>query len=314
MLPVRLFDLHKGILCSLPCADVVPALGNFDGVHSAHRALLFRAARIAKRLGCTSAAWCFDPPSSVYLSNGIDHLSTTEEKLAMFAECGLDYAFLADFPALRELSSNDFIENILKRQVNAVHIVCGFHFLFGKNGSGNTDTLRNAFGTEHLDILPPICLPVDGIETVISASSIRASLTAGKTETATRLLGRPYSLSAPVVHGKALGRTIGIPTINQAVPKGKLMPMSGVYVTRVQIGHNMYTGVTNVGHRPTVDGKGALLDCETHVLGVECDLYGRNVTVEFLHRLRDEQKFDSLDDLKSAMLNDIAHTIEYSDK
>lgn len=310
MQSVRSYDLHRGAYVTLPDKPFVLALGNFDGVHSAHRALLMRAVRLAHDRGCMSAAWCFDPPSSSYLGSTAT-LSTTEEKLALFAECGLDYACLADFPALREYSPSDFIETVLKQNARAVHVVCGFHFRFGKGGAGDAELLKRAFDVSGVDILPPICLPLDGHETVISASAVRTALLGGDTKTATRLLGRPYSLTAPVVHGKALGRTLGIPTINQNVPDGKLMPLDGIYATRVWIEGKYYIGVTNIGHRPTVDRLDATVNCETHILDFDHDLYGKTVTIEFHHRLRDEKKFNSLDELKTAVHGDIAAAKRY---
>ena len=302
---VRSYDLHRGEYVTLPDKPLVLALGNFDGVHSAHRALLMRAVRLAHDRGCMSAAWCFNPPSSAYLG-GAATLSTTGEKLTIFAECGLDYVCLADFPTLREYSPADFIETVLKKNAHAVHVVCGFHFRFGKGGAGDAELLKHAFGETGVDILPPICLPLDGRETVISASAVRTALLGGDMKTAALLLGRPYSLTAPVVHGKALGRTLGIPTINQNVPDGKLMPLGGIYATRVWIDGKPYIGVTNVGHRPTVDSLSAPVNCETHILDFDRDLYGETVTIEFHHRLRDEKKFNSLDELKTSVQGDIA--------
>ena len=310
MQSVRSYDLHRGEYVTLPDKPLVLALGNFDGVHSAHRALLMRAVRLAHDRGCMSAAWCFDPPSSAYLG-GAATLSTTEEKLSMLAECGLDYACLADFPTLREYSPADFIETVLKQDAHAVHVVCGFHFRFGKGGTGDAALLKRAFGESSVDILPPICLPLDGRETVISASAVRTALLGGNAKTAARLLGRPYSLTAPVVHGKALGRTLGIPTINQNVPTGKLMPLGGIYATRVWIEDKPYIGVTNVGRRPTVDRLDAPVNCETHIFDFDRDLYGKTVTIEFHHRLRDEKKFNSLDELKTAVHGDIAAAKRY---
>ena len=313
MRSVRFFDLRRGEFVENPNEKFVLALGNFDGVHAAHQFLLLRAARLGRECGYRSAAWCFAPPSSVYLGE-VAQLSVLEEKLEMFARCGLDYACLADFPSLRDLSPDDFIDKVLKQNGGAERIVCGFHFRFGRRGAGDVHLLREAFGKDCVDVLPPICLPLDGVETVDSASAVRTSLLGGDVYSATRLLGRPYSLTMPVVHGKALGRTIGIPTINQNVPEGKLMPMSGIYVTRVWIDGGAHIGVTNVGRRPTVDQLDAPINCETHILDIDRDLYEKTIKIEFLCRLRDEKKFDSLDELKTTVLNDIAAARAYFGK
>ena len=302
---VRIYDLRRGEFCDLPNADFVLALGNFDGVHTAHAALLLRAVRLARRHGFKSAAWCFDPPSSTVLQPELKQLCTLQEKLALLASCDLDYVFLADFEGLRHLSPLEFILDVLQRQARAVHAVCGFHFHFGKGGIGDTALLQRFFGCDRVDVIPPVCIPVNGQPSVISSSAVRASLALGCVSDAANLLGRPYSLTAPVVHGKALGRTLGYPTLNQDVPTEKLMPKSGIYATRVRIGDEAYTGVTNVGIRPTVDTGAPRVNCETHVLDMDRDLYGQTVTVEFMHRLRDEQRFDSLDALRSAISRDI---------
>ncbi len=306
---IRVYDLQRGELCDAPSGDCVLALGNFDGVHSAHRALIHRAVHLANERTsvrpCRSAVWCFDPPSSDFLGKSQGHLTTLQEKLSAFADCGIDHAYLADFATLRSLSPDRFIDEMLKRHACAVHAVCGYHFRFGQGGAGDTVTLQHAFGQACVDVVPSICLPIAGQETVISASAVRASLARGDVEIAARLLGRPYSLTAPVAHGKQLGRVLGFPTINQDPPEGKLLPKNGIYVTRCYVDGEAFYGVTNVGRRPTVDGDSAAPNCETHILDLGRDLYGKSVTVEFLHRLRDEQKFDTVNSLKNAVMHDI---------
>lgn len=311
---VRIYDLRRGEFCDLPDAHFVLALGNFDGVHAAHMSLLLRAARLAQGYGLKSAAWCFDPPSSAILLPSQKQLCTLQEKLSLLSNCGLDYVFLADFTSLRHLSPSEFILDVLQKRAHAVRIVCGFHFHFGKGGVGDTTLLQRFFGNDCVDIIPPVCIPLGGQTAVISSSAVRASLTQGNASDAARLLGRPYSLTAPVVHGKALGRTLGFPTVNQQVPTEKLMPKQGIYATCVDVGDEAYFGVTNVGVRPTVDAGDSLINCETHILDLNRDLYGQTVTVKFMHRLRDEQRFDSLDELQSAISQDIEHTKAYFEK
>jgi riboflavin kinase/FMN adenylyltransferase len=127
------------------------------------------------------------------------------------------------------------------------------------------------------------------------------------------MLGRPYQLTAPVVRGKQLGRTLGIPTINQFAPPDKLLPASGIYVTRVSLNGADYRGVSNIGVHPTVDADAAL-NCETHIIGYTGNAYGQSATIEFLERLRDEQRFSSPDVLRQAISEDIRHAIEYFDR
>ena len=312
---IRLIGLDK-------CTSLPPsshtfsiALGNFDGVHTAHRLLLAAATRKASaRKNCHSAVFCFDPPSSDYLNmSGVvgRHLSTTAEKLTAFRECGIQYVFLADFPALKNVEPSDFINNVLKNVCCAECVVCGFNFRFGRMGAGTPDLLKQAFPDGHCETVPPCCIPI-GHEaaTVISSSAIRNALADGQVETAGRLLGQPYSITAPIVTGKQLGRTIGVPTVNQSFPEDKILLRHGIYVTRCFIDGNWYEGVSNVGTRPTVDDH-APVNCETHLLHFNGDVYGHLATVEFLHRLRDEKRFRSIEDLKKAIQSDVENAIKY---
>ena len=312
---IRVYDLHASVFCDAPRCDCVVALGNFDGVHSAHQILLHRAARLsnerAKNSPCCSAVWCFDPPSSDFLGKSQGHLTTLKEKLKSFADCDIDYVFLGSFPAFRSLSPDYFIDQILKQQARAVGVVCGYHFRFGKGGKGDTAVLQQAFGESKVDIIPPICMPADGQEIVISASAVRAALAKGDVECAARLLGHPYSLSAVVTHGKQLGRVLGFPTINQNAPSDKLLPLNGIYITRCRVDGMILHGVTNVGIRPTVDFTDATVNCETHILDANIDLYDKTVTVEFLSRLRNEQRFDSVNLLKTAVMHDVEQAKKY---
>lgn len=302
-------DVKTGKSCAHPGAPFVVALGNFDGVHVAHHALLLRAKRRADEYSVKqktySAAWLFDPPSSDFFQPGQAHLTTLNEKLSLFAACGLDYAFVADFSALRDLSPEDFIRCVLVEHAHAIHAVCGFHFNFGKGGAGDTQLLRSAFGHDAVDVIPPIYAPVHGIQTVVSSTAIRACLAKGDIRTANLLLGRPYSVCAPVEHGKHLGRTIGLPTINQNFPDSKCIPATGIYATICRINDALVYGVTNIGTRPTTDGLNVHINCETHLIDFCGDLYGQSVSVCFIERLRDERTFDGLDQLKQAIQNDL---------
>ncbi len=292
------------------------ALGNFDGVHTAHRLLLAAAVRKAADVEhCHSAVFCFEPPSSDYFNtNGTPgrHLSTLDEKLTAFIECGIEYVFLADFPQLKSMEPANFIEDVLKKVCCAKCVICGFNFRFGKEGAGTPALLKQSFGDDNCVMVAPCCMPTDHNSplTVISSSTIRKSLADGRVETVRRLMGQPYSITAPVVAGKQLGRTIGIPTINQFFPGDKILLRSGIYVTRCLIDGTWVPGVSNVGTRPTVDD-GAPINCETHLLNFDRDVYGHVVTVEFLHRLRDEQRFDSIEQLKNTIRGDIERTVKY---
>jgi riboflavin kinase/FMN adenylyltransferase len=313
---IRTYDLKKGCFCECPSCDLVLALGNFDGVHLAHGTLFSHAARKADERARTvaptaSAAFCFEPPSSCYFGLTGECLSTLEEKLSLFKSYNLDYVLLADFSKLRNLTAEEFVHRVLVGACHTVHAVCGFHYRFGKGGSGNADTLGALLGKQGVSVIAPQSLILNDQDVLISSTAIRAALTQGDVVLAQRMLGRPYSLTAPIVSGKRLGRTLGIPTANQNVPSDKLMPKSGIYISRVHLEGEVFGGVTNVGRRPTVDGTDAPINCETHILGLDRDLYGKTVTVEFLHRLRDEQRFESVEALKTAIEQDIASAHTY---
>lgn len=307
---IRVIDL-KTMSEATPPPFSVLCLGNFDGVHIGHRTLAERTVRIKEELsaslaGLGSGAWLFETPPSLSLCpKPIPQLSTLEEKLVRFAEIGLDYAFLADFSALKDLSPEEFVGKVLKEQCHCVYAICGFDFRFAKDASGNADTLMSLMDGRGETVG---CVALDG-ETV-SSSAIRALLMDGNAEKATRMLGAPFSLSAEVLHGKALGKNLGVPTINQHFATGAIRPKDGVYISRTRIGDTLYPSVSNIGTRPTF-ADGETVNCETHILGYEGDLYGQTIRVEFLKRLREEIRFSSVDELGQQLRADIAEAARY---
>ncbi len=309
---IRLATMESVDFSDVPRTAV--ALGNFDGVHGAHRLLLAATCRHAKVPPLlATAVFCFDPPSSLFLTDGkAEQLSTLEEKLSVFSACGIEYAYLADFQALRHLSPEQFVSDVLKTICHAEATICGFHFRFGQNGCGDAADLRRWMGEDCVTIVPPYCVPIGEQHqtTVLSSTVIRQALASGDVASANRLLGHPYSFTAPVVRGKQLGRKLGTPTINQFAPKNKLFPAAGVYATRVYVDGTSYMGVSNVGVHPTVD-RDAALNCETYLLGFHREIYGKTVTVEFLKNLRKEARFSCIDDLQVAIEGDIRKTKEY---
>ncbi len=318
---VILLNLVTGerLPCPLPSDTplrFVTALGNFDGVHMAHRELLARTVTLANErstygISTAAAAFCFTAPSGDYFSDQLpQHLTTQEEKLSLFAACGLSYAFLADFPSLRDHTPEQFIKETLVSACATDAVVCGYNFRFGQRGMGDCKTLAGYFG-KSCSVLPRIEAEVNGRRATVSSSAVRALLLAGDCAAAAQMLCRPYSFTAPVVHGKKLARSLGLPTANQFFPPKKLIPGHGVYATLCRIDGRAYFGVSNVGHRPTVDGEGTQINCETHILHFEGDLYGKEITVYFCQRLRGEMRFESVDALKAAILSDIERAEKY---
>ena len=278
-------------------------LGNFDGVHMAHRALLKEAKRLQKERIPTASCgvFCFRQPSSDFLFDPPPrHLCTLEQKLARFAEEGMDFAILADFQALQGVSPEDFVTDVLQSQCGCVAAVCGYNYRFGKRGAGTPELLSS--------LLPGLVSVQPEIRfngSPVSSTRIRSLLMQGDIEEANRLLTLPYSITAEVVHGKKLGRRLGTPTLNQSIPTDMQIPRAGVYVTDVIIDGKCYRGVTNIGTHPTVDAA-APLNCETYLLDFCGDLYGKTATVHFLHFIRPEQRFDSVEQLRLQIEADVA--------
>ncbi len=275
--------------------QTVLCLGNFDGVHRAHRKLLRSALEWQKKCFPTAklAAFCFrEYPSDVLGRGEIGHLCSPDERLDFFEQCGVEYAILADFTELRHLSPEAYLIDILKGECHAVGVACGFNHRFGMAGAGTPALLRSYFTEDCV-----LCLQAvfDGKETV-SSTRIRALIAEGSVDRAAGLLGRPYRLTSPVLHGKALGRSLGTPTVNQNFPRGMAIPAVGVYATTCEIDGTVYVGVSNVGSRPSVDD-GEQINCETYLVDFSGDLYGRTLTIEFHSFIRPERKFDDLSEL-----------------
>lgn len=295
----------------LPPPASVLCLGNFDGIHVGHMALINEANKQKKALlgrldGAASGACFFrTPPSDYILDTPIPQLTSFDQKLRIFGECGLDLAFVLDFEEVGILSPSEFVTDILKSTCHCEFAVCGFNFHFGKNAAGSANMLKELMGGA-VSIMSPV--QVEGV--VASSSTVRKRIAAGDMHQIPTILGRPYSIEAEVLHGKALGRTIGIPTINQYFPGNLAIPKLGIYITKTVVNGEAYPSVTNVGTRPSVND-GTRVNCETHILGFEGDLYGQTVTVQFLKRLRDEMRFESIDALKAQIQQDILQTQEY---
>ena len=294
-----------------PKASVL-CLGNFDGVHLAHQALIRKAVAFRNEQQAQSAVsvFCFaEPPFRLLHPDKKPMLlCTMEQKLRALSECGAEYVFLAQFSSLRDASPSDFAKQILLETCHATAVVCGFNYRFGKGALGTPQMLRS--------LLPiPLILQeeiqLDG-ETV-SSTRIRRLLTEGKTEEANRLLGRPFSFSAEVLHGKALGRVMGFPTLNQLFPEGLLIPCHGVYASCALVDGKTYHAISNVGVHPTVD-ENAVLNCETYILHFDGDLYGKTVTVQLLSHLRAEESFRSLEQLIARIRKDVTVAEAYFSK
>lgn len=287
-----------------PC---VIALGCFDGVHLGHAAVIGAAKEIADSEKLPLAVWSFqEPPKNFFVPNSVLLLTDKNEKADAMRALGVDTLFSIPFDRnVAESSPEDFVR-VLIEQLGARHLVCGFNFTFGKGGTGNAETLSKLCRELSVGVtLVPAYLDEGD---AVSSSRIRKALEDGDVERAARWLGHPYSLSAPVVEGQRLGRTLGFPTINQCFAPNQAVPRHGVYTVRASVDGKTYFGIANVGTRPTVGS--TLLCCETNLFDFSGDLYGKTVRVEFLSFLRSEKRFESLDALTAQVQQDIQRAKE----
>jgi riboflavin kinase/FMN adenylyltransferase len=292
-------------------APTVLGIGNFDGLHLGHRALLDRLTAKARELGLPSAVMTFEPhPRELFAPDQAPaRLTSLREKLALIESCGIDRAYVCHFTRrLAALSADDFIERLLVRGLAVRHLIIGDDFRFGRGRGGDFSTLQQA-GVEHnFGVEAMHTVDLDGER--VSSSLVREVLAAGDLEHAARLLGRPYSIAGRVVHGDKIGRRIGWPTANIQL-KRKRVALSGVFAVTVSgVDKRHLPGAASLGVRPTL-GEGLKPVLEVHMLDFDREIYGEHVTVHFLHKLRDEMRFASLDALSAQIERDIAAIRDY---
>ncbi|MBM4188266.1 MAG: bifunctional riboflavin kinase/FAD synthetase [Gemmatimonadetes bacterium] len=281
----------------------VATVGTFDGVHRGHRAVLGELVARARAAGRASVLVTFEPhPLAVVAPDRAPgRLTVAEERSAALAETALDYLVVLPFDrSLAALSAEEFVERILVERCRVRELVVGHDHHFGRGRAGNLATLRS-LGDRHgfsVDLVEPVAGP-DG---VISSSAIRAAVRLGNLAEAARLLGRPYRVSGTVVAGDRRGRAIGVPTANIVPPDQKLLPPDGVYAAKIEWGGGVALGMLNQGTRPTIgDGRRLL---EAHLFDFAGDLYGRVLRIEWVRRLRDIRRFDSLAQLQDQLAVD----------
>ena len=295
----------------LPAAadrEVALTIGNFDGVHRGHQAMLARLIEAADDLALPSAVLTFDPhPREFFAPHAAPpRLSTLRGKLERFAAQGIERVYIARFDgALAGLAPEAFIDDVLVRRLGARWVLVGEDFRFGRARAGDLATLRGAARSFSVEAMRTVA--VDGERA--SSTTVRDALAAGDLARATALLGRPYTLAGRVAHGAKLGRTLGFPTANLRLKQRP--PLTGVFAVRVHgIAAEPRAGVASLGVRPTVTEQGAPL-LEVFLFDFDEPLYGRRIVVEFLHKLRDEARFPDLDALTRQMHRDVAEAREF---
>jgi riboflavin kinase/FMN adenylyltransferase len=279
-------------------------IGTYDGLHLGHQALIARTRSHAERLGCPAVMLTFEPMPREFLSpeSPPARLTTFRERWRILEDSGLDYLWVLRFDeALRNLSAQDFAL-LLKSRLRPSVVVVGHDFRFARRGEATAPVLAaagRALGFE-VEVVPAVTQ--DGER--ISSSGVREALAGGDFERARRWLGRPYSMRGRVIGGKRLGRELGFPTANLALGRARA-PVAGIFAVQVHgVASGALPGVASLGTRPTVGGVEALL--EAHLFDFSDDLYGREIAVEFAAKLRDEQRFATLDALVEQMQRDAA--------
>ncbi len=284
----------------------VVTIGTFDGVHLGHQKILQTLKDEAESVHGESVLLTFYPHPRMILfpeSHGMKLLHTQVEKMDKLSNFGLQnlivYPFSFDFSRLTAL---EFVRDILVNKLHVRKIVIGYDHQFGKNREGNIEYLKDIADTYEFEVIE---IPAQDIDEVnISSTKIREALLQGDVQRAAVFLGEPYELSGTVIRGRALGRTIGYPTANIEVNSDlKLVPGIGVYAVEVLVDGKVHRGMLNIGRRPTVVSSD-VVNLEVHILDFQQDIYDKIITIRFMSRVRDEQKFESVEALKEQLKND----------
>lgn len=278
------------------------AIGVFDGVHRGHRAVFATLADAAG--GRPLVAMTFSDHPDAVVSGGPPPptLTTLDRRLELFEDFGIDVAAIIEFDHdTMRLAPETFVDRYLVTGLHATVVAVGAGFRFGHGASGTVDTLRILGSTRGFTILATPIVEIHGTE--VRSSTIRAAIASGGVELAARMLGRPFEISGEVVAGDERGRTIGFPTANVSLPKGFVRPAGGVYAVRCTVDGVSFDGVCNVGTRPTFGGRDEVI--EVHLLDTEIDLYGAEMRVAFVDRIRNEQRFASVDALVAQIAADV---------
>lgn len=289
------------------CRGGVVAIGNFDGVHRGHRALIGEAERHARKAGAPLAVLTFEPhPRQVFLPDGPPfRITPFRSKARLMSEMGVDALLALRFSsALQNKAAQEFVGDVLRDGLGARHVVVGYDFAFGRKRSGNADTLKSmgqemGFGTSVLE-------PVTHGDDVCSSSIIRVDLESGRVRRAAELMAHWWEVEGRVRGGDRRGRTIGFPTANLSLHPAALRPALGVYAVHFGLDRDGETewhrGVANIGQRPTFDGVG--INLEVHIFDFDEDIYGRHARVAFVEHLRSERKFSGLEEIKAQIARD----------
>jgi len=285
----------------------VITIGMFDGVHTGHRELLGQLTAKAKSVGGESVVITFWPHPRMVLKQDADKLrflTSPEERTKLFSQLGIDHLVLIPFSLeLANLTAEEFIQQILLGQLNIHHLMVGYNHRFGKGRQHSFEEYQAFANKYNFNISLVEAVLTDGMQT--SSTDIRNHLLAGQMQEANKILGYQYTVSGRVVGGQQLGRRIGYPTANIEVEEPyKLIPPDGVYAVKVRVEGKEYGGMLNIGFRPTVSHNIDHRSLEVHIFDFNHDIYSEEVELEFIQRVRDEQKFANVDDLIAQLKKD----------
>ncbi|BCN31464.1 bifunctional riboflavin kinase/FAD synthetase [Anaeromicropila herbilytica] len=284
-------------------------LGKFDGLHKGHQILIHKIIELAGK-GYQSVMFTFSyHPSNLFTNKEIGLIYTEMEKRHQLEKSGLDV--MISYPFTKETASMEaeqFIKEVLIDKMDAKVIVVGSDYHFGYERKGNIELLEKLSEQYNYELI--VFDKIESHNQVIGSTSIREEIKKGNMETVHELLGRPYSIIGEVLHGRKLGRTLGIPTTNLIPEEDKLLPPNGVYASKTIIDGKSYEGVTNIGYKPTV-GADPRVGVETHMFDFNEDVYGKIIEVELYRLERGETKFQSIDELKAQMEKDIVFAKDY---
>ena len=278
------------------------ALGFFDGVHRGHQAVIKEAVHTGRQRGLVPTVFTLQQsPRTVLFGEEARAIITLEEKLSILEELEVEQVYLIDFTTIRNMTAEDFVRDVLIGIFRAEHTGCGFNYHFGSGAKGNGTMLSQLAAKYGITetTQPRLCFGGEPI----SSTRIRKCIAQGDISSANAMLGRQCGYKLPVVHGKRLGRSLGFPTINQLMPEGLVKPLFGAYASTAVIDGTEYLGVTDIGMKPTVGSDRAAIETWLPDYSGR-DLYGETVDIRLHGFIRPEKKFDSLDELRSAILGD----------
>lgn len=286
-------------------------LGNFDGLHIGHLALINTVIRLAEMCGYKSLVYTFTKhPENILRKKLFTPLLTTKsKKIELLSETALNYLYFDEFDEeLSRMQPEEFVKKILVDKLKMKYAIAGMDYKFGYTGSGNIDTLKE-LGTKYnfkVIAIPPIKTN----DEIAASSKIRKFINKGEMENVFEMLGRHYSITAEVVSGRRVGNTVGYPTANIEPEEYLILPKRGVYLTKTLLDGKFYYSITNIGYKPTFE-EDEKITVETHIIDFEKDIYGKIIEVFFLLKIRDEKKFNNVDELKTQIKADMKMAREY---